>query len=225
MACQGPKTIVCSKRVLLCTLALMACSVAGDVARASENSTEPELARGPYSHMHMLVEKTFLKIDIATIDVRYGRKTRDRIAALCSGRKYSPQLAARVAHEAIQADHARIRLRFKRDIDYDTWLEDAMKALARAHEWGAVDKATYQRAQTTIRRVFAVLQSRGFKEHDQVIWRMRPSQLNILVINAKGVRLIDHTLKDQHSPRMVLSSYFTPTGDTREPLIRSLWKQ
>jgi hypothetical protein len=63
----------------------------------------PDLAQGPYSSMHMLLQKTVLKVNVANIDVRVDKPTQSRFEELARGQPYSYPLDAELASAAIAA--------------------------------------------------------------------------------------------------------------------------
>ena len=70
-----------------------------------------QLAQGPYSSMHMLLEKTILKIDVATVNVRFGKKAQRRFAELARGKEYTDALGQQLASVATQAEQALVQMR------------------------------------------------------------------------------------------------------------------
>ncbi len=56
-----------------------------------------DLARGQYAAMHMLLQKTVLNINIATIDVRFDRGTQGSSRRSPRGKSYSPDLGHQLA--------------------------------------------------------------------------------------------------------------------------------
>ena len=68
-----------------------------------------DLGQGPYASMHMLLQKTVLNINVATIDVRFDKGTQGRFAELARGKAYSTDLGHQLALAAIEAKHAVVR--------------------------------------------------------------------------------------------------------------------
>ena len=56
--------------------------------------------------MHMLLQKTVLNINVATIDVRFDKGTQGGSPQLARGKPYSPDLAHQLALAAMDAKHA-----------------------------------------------------------------------------------------------------------------------
>ena len=58
---------------------------------------DADLARGKYSSMHMLLEKTVARIDVLTVDVRVGKKAHGELTKLAQGKQYSDALGSQLA--------------------------------------------------------------------------------------------------------------------------------
>src|SRR3954471_10343626 len=100
----------------------------------------PELAQGPYSSMHMLLQKTVLKIDVATVDVRFDKATQARFADLVRGQQYSYPLDAQLAATAITAPHAVVQMQFVRDVPLNRWIGVVRDNLELAREAGLIGR-------------------------------------------------------------------------------------
>jgi hypothetical protein len=203
---------------------LLVMLMSSNVASASDaRSLESQgLGHGAYGRMHVRVQKTFLKINVATLDIQFGPRTRDHFAAVAKGQQYSEQLAEQIARIAQSSDDALIRLRFERNIPYSRWIDDVRNTLKLSHKAGVVDERSYERAKAELPRLFSVVEARGFRKGDQLLWRVRPSSLRIVLLSSQNAVLLDHTADGTAPARMVLAGYFSPGIDCREALIRSL---
>src|SRR3954471_6154666 len=100
----------------------------------------PELAQGPYSSMHMLLQKTVLKVNVATVDVRFDKATQARFAELARGQQYSYPLDAQLAAAAIAAPHAVVQMQFVRDVPLNRWIGVVRDNLELAREAGLIGR-------------------------------------------------------------------------------------
>ncbi len=182
----------------------------------------PELAQGPYSSMHMLLQKTVLKIDVATVDVRVDKPTQAHFAELARGQAYSYPLDAQLAAAAIAAPHAIVQMQFVRDVPLNRWIGVVRDNLELAREAGLIGRDIEQRVSNGIPQWFAPLQERGYQKGDRLIYAVSPDALRTVVLSAGGQVLLDLTEREAGARRVVMASYFAPKSDTREPLIRSL---
>ena len=115
-------------------LILAACLCVGTVmADAPPSLDSPEWARGRHSSMHMLLEKTVLKVDVLTVDVRVGKDVHRRfIEVIGKNKQYSEQLGERLAAVALGADDALVQVRYLRKITFGQWMEGVLENLERA---------------------------------------------------------------------------------------------
>jgi hypothetical protein len=182
----------------------------------------PELAQGPYSSMHMLLQKTVLKIDVATVDVRVDKPTQSHFAELARGQPYSYALDAQLAAAAIAAPRAVVQMQFVRDVPLNRWMGVVRDNLDLAREAGLIGRDIEQRVINGIPGWFAPLQDRGYQKGDKLIYAVSPDSLRTVVLSAGGQVLLDLTEREAGARRVVMPTYFAPKSDTRELLIRSL---
>jgi hypothetical protein len=184
-----------------------------------------DLAQGPYSAMRMLLEKTILKVDVLTLDMRFNKSTQDRFAELAKGKTYSGDLEKKIAEVAINSDRAVVQLKFERDVPLEKWMDVAKENMDQAKRAGLISAKLQQRVSDSIPKTFAAVQERGFVKGDRIIYDVRPGALRTVVITTDGKVPVDKTSTDADVPKVVLSSYFAPESEFRELLIRSLVKK
>ena len=205
--------------------ALMLAPALGATAGGVPSLDSPELGQGPYSSMHMLLQKTVLKINVANIDVRFDRPTQGKLAELARDKPYSYALDAQLAQAAIAAPHAVVQMQFVRDVPLNRWIGVVRDNLELAREAGLIGRDIEQKVSNGIPQWFAPLADRGYKKNDRLIYAVTPDTLRTVVLSGGGQVLLDMTEREAGSRRVVLASYFAPKSDTRESLIRSLWER
>lgn len=193
----------------------------GEASGQARSRSVERLDRGP-ADMQMTLEKTFLGIDVATVEIWFGGEARQRLQRLAAGRGYSDDLANRLAATAVAADDAVVRLEFKRDVSLSRFLDGVRDNLERAERSGLIDGAALQQGWNRVNRAFKPFARRGFRDGDQIVYRARPSSLRTTVASADGRVLLDTRVDDPTARRNMLAGYFAPGSDFREPLIRSL---
>lgn len=198
---------------------LASLSWAGDALPSLDGS---ELAQGSYASMHMLLQKTVLKINVATVDVRFDKPTQARFSQLARDKPYSYELDAQLAQAAMAAPHAVVQMQFVRDVPLSRWMGVVRDNLQLAREAGLIGRDIEQRVANAIPQWFAPLQERGYQKGDKLIYAVSPEALRTVVVSAAGQVLLDLTEREAGARRVVLPSYFAPKSDTRELLIRSL---
>jgi hypothetical protein len=203
----------------LLTVALAA--LAAGAARADALNA-PDLAQGPYAVMHMRLQKTFLKINVADVDVRVDRPTQARFAQVAAGQAYSAALENQLAPIAIGAARAVVQMQFVRDVPLSRWMGVVRDNLEQARQAGLISRDVERRVSDALPVWFASLKDRGYVKGDRVTYSVTPDALHTTVTAANGQVLVDMTERGDEARRVVLATYFAPKSDTREPLLRSL---
>ena len=185
-----------------------------------------DLAQGPYSLMHMMLKKTILRINVATIDVRVDRQAQLRFAELTRGKPFSDALADELAPVAIDAGRATVQMRFNRNVSLDRWMGVVRDNLEQARRAGLIAGALEQQVSQGLPRWFGALRERGYEEGDRLIYSVAPDGLRTVVVSSGGKVLLDRTDRQLDGQpdlrRVVMASYFAPGSDFRQPLLRSL---
>jgi hypothetical protein len=181
-----------------------------------------DLAQGRHSSMSMMLKKTFLRIKVASIDVRFDRQAQTRFAELARGKPYSEALEQQLAQVAIGAGRAVVQMRFERDIPLDRWIGVVRDNLDQAREAGLITRELMDQVSRALPQSFAALQKRGYEKGDRLLYAIAPDSLRTVVASAGGQVLLDRMDRDLGVRRVVMASYFAPGSDYREPLLRSL---
>ena len=184
----------------------------------------PELAQGQYAYMHMLLQKTILSINVATIEVRVDKPTQARLAGLARGQTYSEALAQQLANVAIGAERAVVQMRFKRDISLSRWMGVVRENLEQARKAGLINADLERQVGQGLPQWFAALKDRGYEKNDRLVYAVGPGSLRTVVVSAGGQVLVDRADTEQGTRRVVLASYFAYGSEFREPLLRSLFQ-
>jgi hypothetical protein len=185
--------------------------------------TAGDLAQGPFSSMHMLLEKTVLKVDVLTVDVKVTKKTQDKFNQIASGKTFTPDLGNQIADIAIKADDALVQLEFKRDVPLNTWIGEVRRNLQQARDAGLISPELQQKVSDGLPNSFAAMSSRGYKLGDRLLYRVRPDSLRTVVVGPDHTTvLLDRLDKDVALRRVTMACYFAPGSDFRDLLVRSL---
>jgi hypothetical protein len=203
--------------------ALLGISLSAPLSAGVPSLQAPELAKGNFSSMHMLLEKTFLNIDVATIDVRVGKRVQAEFAKLAAGQTYSEALEQQLASIAIAADEAVIQLEFVRDVPLGRWVDGVRETLEKARRAGLITADTERRVSEGLPNWFQPVAETGFARGDKILYEVRPGALRTVAVTRAGKVLVDRSDKGD-APRVVLASYFASGTDYRTPLLRSLWR-
>jgi hypothetical protein len=213
-----------TKLSLLVALAALAMLV-GRTVRAEQPALDIDgLGRNPYGRMYMLLEKTFLNIDVLTVEMRFGPETADALRGLAQGHKLTSELIDSIATRAYRAEDAYVEIRFKRGVSLDDFVDAVRTNLERARKANMIDEANFQNVSRNLPRWFGFLEERGIKSGDRILYRARPSSMRTIYVERDGKVDLDQT--DQGSaPRLaLLGGYFAPGSDFRKGLVESLFR-
>jgi hypothetical protein len=183
----------------------------------------PDLARGPYASMHMLLQKTILNIKVATIDVRFDKATQTKLAEFAKDKSYSDALSHQLAGAAYGAGRAVVQMQFVRDIPFNRWLGVVKDNVEQARKAGLISKEVEDRVMEGLPQWFGAIKKRGYEKGDKLIYSVTPDAVRSVVVAANGQVHVDTVEKDPSGRRVVLGSYFAPGSEFREPLLRSLF--
>ena len=184
-----------------------------------------DLGQGRYATMHMLLQKTVLNINVATIDVRFDKGTQARFAQLAGGKAYAPDLGHQLALAAIEAKHAVVVMQFKRDIPLNRWIGVVKDNLEQARKAGLITRDVEQRVGDSLATWFGALKDRGYEKDDKLIYAVMPDSVRSVVVSKGGQVFVDRVDPGHEGRRVVLGSYFATGSEFREPLLKSLFEQ
>ncbi len=183
-----------------------------------------DLGQGPYAYMHMLFQKSFLRINVATIEVRVDKTTQARLASLAQGQKYTDGLAPQLAGAVIGAPRAVVEMKFKRDVGLGRWIGVVKDNLEEARKAGLITPDLERRVGEGLPQWFAPLKERGYLKGDRLVYAVEPDSLRTVVVGAGGQVFVDRFEKEQGARKVVLASYFAPGSEFRESLLKSLFE-
>jgi phosphoserine phosphatase len=182
----------------------------------------PELGHGPYSFMHMMLQKTIFSINVATIDVRVDKQVQARLADQARDKTYSDALAPQLAQTVMGAERAVVQMQFVRNVSLNRWMGVVHDSLEQARHAGLIDAGLERRVKDGLPQWFAALKDRGYEKGDRLIYSVIADGTRTMVVSASSQILVDRVDTDPGARRVVLTSYFAPESDFREPLLRSL---
>src|SRR5688572_7931831 len=163
------------------------------VALADGVPSMGELANGPFSHMHMLLEKTVLKVDVAKIEVAVDKPTQDKLAAAKGTKPYTPALESELAKIVLGADEAIIQMKFVRDVTLGQWIDGVRESLDKAVAAGLLSPALKKQVSDGLPTWFKAAEARGLKTGDRIIYRIRANSLRSLIVQNDGKVVVDRT--------------------------------
>ena len=175
-----------------------------------------------YGHMHMVLEKTWFKVDAARVDVWFGPETRDLLQQIAAGQAYSDERAEQVAKTAMQAQDVTVQVEMLRNASLGEFLDSAKGNLEHARDARYITPDTFAASWQNVQKDFAPLAKRGLKKGDRMVYRARGDTLQTTV-TADDKVLLDLSSDDPHARPAMIASYFAPKTDFRDKLIKSLF--
>lgn len=182
------------------------------------------VGQSDYSAMSALLEKTIFRVDVLTLDVRFGPEPAGWLKDLVAGRAYSSPLADSVAAIAIDARDVWARLRFKRGVSLTQFLGGIRDNLKRARDAGIIDSTTFETVSENLPRWYDFLAARGIHQGDEMLYRIRGDTLRTVYRTVDGEILLDQVDVGPERRLSVTGGYFAPKSDFRKNLIKSLFE-
>lgn len=179
--------------------------------------SEGDLASGPFSKMHMLLEKTILNVDVVTIDVRVNAKAQAEFSKIAAGKKIAGDVEEQLAKAALGVDNAVVQMKFERDVSLSQWLDQVGGSLDKAVAAGYITAARKAQVMTNLPNWFAPIRDRGFNEGDKVLYRVSPGSLRTVLQTVEGQKPVDQTDSGDAS-KVLFAGYFAPGADMRAML-------
>jgi hypothetical protein len=182
---------------------------------AAPSLGDGSLANGPFSKMHMLLEKTILKVDVVTIDVRVDGKAQGEFVKIAQGKKIEGDVEEQLAKAAIAVDNAVVQMKFERDVSLSQWIDQVEGSLDKAVSAGYVTAARKGQVMSGLPNWFAPIKDRGFKEGDKVLYRVQGGGLRTVLVQADGQTSVDQNDSGADAARVLFAGYFAPGADLR----------
>jgi len=201
--------------------------LAASTARAAgavPSMSAPELAQGPFAAMHMLLQKTILKINVLNLEVRLDKAAQAKLASLAQGKGYADSMAAPLAQAVMSAGHALVQMEFKRDIPLKRWIGVVRDNLEEARKANLITAAMEKRIGDGLPEWFSSLKDRGYEKGDRLFYVVSPDSLRTVVASAAGQVVLERVDPGKEARDVILPTYFAPGGEFREPLLRSLFE-
>ncbi len=181
------------------------------------------LASGPYASMEMLYERTFFRVDVLRLTLRFGAQTASELERLIDGQSWSDELAESVVQAAVESRNVLVRSTFLRDISIEQLLDGIRDNMDHARDAGFLSSVEHRSLLVEIAAQYEPLRDRGIKDGDTTWYRVRGDTLHVVVQALDGSLLIDRQQEGSEHRRAVLGGYLAPGSDFREDLVRSLF--
>jgi hypothetical protein len=214
-----------TRRVQRCLVshgsALLALFLFSVVPVRGQIATDTAGLGGRYGTLQMLLEKTFLQVDVLELEIRVDPETaaqvEDGMAVNGENADEEAILSALIAAPRVWA-----RLTFKRDIGVDRLIREIRNSMRKAVQAGLLDPAGYDTISASLPEWYASLRERGVRNGDGQYYRIRGDTLRTTFVGRDGEQFIDETATSPVNRRALLTSWFAPGSDFRDKLLASL---
>jgi hypothetical protein len=181
------------------------------------------LGQGPFAKMSMLYERTFLRVDVMTLEIHFGPDVATRLEGLASGTKLTPSVEDSIANIALQAQNARIHVKFRRNFSIDKFFKGALDNTNQVLKAGLIKKEFYEEICRQLPIWYSFMNDRGVLEGDEMFHLIKGDTLRSVYRGANGEVLMDEIQVGQERRLAVLGSYLVKKSDFRKGLIASLF--
>jgi hypothetical protein len=183
------------------------------------------LGRGPFSRLYVFLEKTFLDIDVISLEIRVDQNTADKLEQLVKGRQRTTELERAVVSAVLGTSATFSALKFLRGFDRNDFIEGVRADVRRAYVGKLIDRTEYERIHRAMPKWFAFLGERGIEEGDRLFHRGGQEGLRSVFVDNGGDTRMDSTQPGKQPTRSLLASFLAPGGELRGPLVQSLFDQ
>jgi hypothetical protein len=185
------------------------------------SSLQSETSR--YGRMQMVLEKTFLRIDVVRLEVQLGPEDADRIEAAVRDRERSRELTDSIANISIYSRDALITTEFRRNLSARQFLGGTQDNLRIVRDAGLIGEDHYEELSEGLPVWFDFIADRGIRKGDRLIYEVRGDSLHTQFVGAAGETLMERTDVSAARCLAVLGSYFARGSEFRDGLISSLF--
>lgn len=183
------------------------------------------LAPGQHIVMYTLLEKTIFKVDVLTLEVRFGEPAAQRLAALARNRQLTKGLADSIASAALEADDVLAHIRFERNVSLEQFVNAVRNNAAAARDAGIISEIEFAEIARGLPVWYRFLADTGIKDGDEMLYRIRGDTLRTVYRTADGDVKLDQTDVGASRRLSVMGGYFAPKSDFRKGLIASLFRR
>jgi hypothetical protein len=204
-----------------CALATLALLLAVSGPAPAQTVAADPAPRG--SWMGTLLERTFLGLDVLTVDICFDAGTAARLARLAaSGSRIAGPLADSVMHAALEGERATARVVFRRDLSLRRFLDTVGEDQRRAVAAGLLSDSVHQAIKAALPLWFEALETRGIRNGDQLLYEMGRDTIRSTYLGREGSVLLERTDAGRERRNSVLGTWLAPGASLRAGLLRSL---
>lgn len=191
-------------------------------APAAAQSPDHPVGRISGSHMHTLLQKTVLRVNVLTVDLCFDDPTARRFTTIAARGRLTGASADSITHAALAGRLAVARVEFLRDIPLRDFLDGVGEDLRNAVAAGLVADSTYSAVTGGLPRWFAPLRQRGVRKGDVLVYEMQAEAVRMIYVSRDGQTLFDRTEPGRGRRNSPLAAWLAPGSPFRAGLLQSL---
>lgn len=174
-------------------------------------------------HMQMLLERTFLKVNVIYLEVFVEPSGAEKIGMLIEGKeKYSNELAEALSSAVIETPSVFVRMEFLRNVSQKQFFAGIEKNMKKTMKAGWIDEAYIEETLANLPKWYGFMEERGIKKGDRMVYWVHGDTLDSSYHGVEGEVLLDRNQTGPMRRYGVLGSYFAPKSDFRKKLVKSL---
>jgi hypothetical protein len=208
-------------RAVLTLAAVLFCGVSAPTALVAQ-SLDHAVGTTAGSHMHALLQKTLLKVDVLTVDICFDEPTARRLAAIANRGRLRGAAADSMMRAVLAGRLALARVGFLRDIPVRDFLQGVDEDLRNAVAAGVLADSVYRAVSAGLPAWYAPLQRRGIRTGDVLVYEMQPNAVRTVYRNREGRVLLERTDSGRAKRNSPLAAWLAKGAPVRDELLQSL---
>ena len=215
-----------SARARACLAAIGAMALLAGATHANRAHAEAEagLAAGPFAVLQAVLKKSFLKLEVARVQIRVDPDTQRKLATIAEGRKRTDALESGAVQAVMQSRNVLISSEVRRDVPFARYSEAVQSDLVAARESGMVTENAYWVIVRLVPDWLRPLRDRGLKKGDRFLCRIEGGSMRVTFRDTDGRTLVERSLENSEAARAVLAGYLAPDSSCRNELLGSLFR-
>jgi hypothetical protein len=184
--------------------------------------TSPDLGSGPWSRMSTLLQKTFLKVDVLTVDVCFDDATAAELGRIARMGRLQGALGDSVARATLRGQHAAASIEFVRDVSLHQFLDGIDEDQRKAVSSGFLPDSVYRRVRASLPVWFGFLEEGGIRKGDRIHYTLEPEAIRTRYVDREGVVRLNQRDEGRERRNSVLATWLAPGSSFRSGLLRSV---
>jgi len=179
------------------------------------------LGRAPHAHLHTILERTFLRVDVLRLDICLDSSAAARVDRLLEhGRSRASDDS--IAHVIVNAAQVLGRIRFLRNVGFGQFLDGVAEDQQKAVHAGWLPDSTFLAIRAGLPEWFAFLENRDIRKDDEIVYHLPAGQVQSTYVDPRGDVLMQRTDAGYWRRASVLVTWLAPGSNFRNGLLDSL---